>query len=322
MKTLLAVLGLAFFAALPASAQNVRVDGIALTRGGAPAPGANVAICSPQPANTTTMPCTPPASLCLSLADSFCGQPNVVQADGLGNFHFYIASGTVYTRQIYGSGLTTLVTPDQQAGGGGGSSGFACGTTASPGIPFWNGTACLLDTNAQLDGNGNLIATSVIASGNITAAGTVSGNTLATSGTGGILDLQLQTPPTSVPANHAYVYANSITGLLDCLKNGLVECFGGIQSLAIGPVALPTSAIISGACSSVVTLTATGATTSSHIVATAAADPTGVTGYSPSASGSVYVQAYVTANTANFKVCNNTSGTITPGALTLNAVVF
>lgn len=304
----------ACFAALPASAQNTRVDGIALTRGGAPAPGANVAILSPQPANTTTAPGSPLAALCLNLTDTLCGQPNPVQADGLGNYHFYIATGTTYTRQIYGSGLSTLVSPDQLAGGGG-AGGSSC-PAGSVALQYFNGTLIVCDSNANFDGNVTWTFE------NINSPGTISAGTLATTGPGGILDLQLQTPPTSVPAGHAYVYANSLTGLLDCLKNGLVECFSGIQAIASGAVVLPTSAITSGGCSAAVTLTATGATTSSHIIATPAADPTGVTGYGPSANGSLYVQAYVTANTGNFKVCNNTANTITPSALTLNAVVF
>lgn len=48
-------------------------------------------------------------------------------------------------------------------------------------------------------------------------------------------------------------------------------------------------------------------------------DPTGITGYAPSASGALRIVSYPTANNMNFKVCNDTSGSITPGAATLNA---
>src|ERR1035438_3165980 len=105
-------------------AQNVRVDGTVQARSGAPAPGAFVAICS-QPAVTTTAPCTPLVPLCSSLTDLICTQPNPVQADGLGNYSFYVVPGT-YTRQFFGSGLSARVQPDQNFGAGG------SGTPANP----------------------------------------------------------------------------------------------------------------------------------------------------------------------------------------------
>jgi hypothetical protein len=184
-KFLTLVVLTAFFAALPASAQNTRVDGIALTRSGQPAPGATVAVCSqvaitaasesgftvtiastlnpsvgsivtitgitPLAYNgtwtvvsssstqftyantvsgiaaatvfgsaTITNPgqsCAPLATLCSALNDLLCGQPNPVQADGLGNYHFYIPTSTAYTLEIYGSGLIAKFIPDQMAGG-------------------------------------------------------------------------------------------------------------------------------------------------------------------------------------------------------------
>jgi hypothetical protein len=85
-----------------------------------------------------------------------------------------------------------------------------------------------------------------------------------------------------------------------------------------GTAAMGTSAISSGACATVVTVAVTGVTTANVIVATPTVDPTGVTGYAPSASGSLYIQAYPTSGNVNFKVCNNTSASITPSALTLN----
>jgi hypothetical protein len=55
------------------------------------------------------------------------------------------------------------------------------------------------------------------------------------------------------------------------------------------------------------------------ISATPNTDPTAISGYGPSSSGSLYIQAYPTLNNVNFKVCNNTSSSITPAsALTLN----
>jgi hypothetical protein len=99
-----------------AAGQNVRVDGVVQSRSGHPAPGASVAVCT-QPANTGTTPCYPLAPLCSSLTDTACAQPNPVTADGLGNYHFYVATGQAYTYQFSGSALTTYFIPDQTPGG-------------------------------------------------------------------------------------------------------------------------------------------------------------------------------------------------------------
>jgi hypothetical protein len=209
----------------------------------------------------------------------------------------------------------------------GGGSGVNCGGINAIVFQSAIGQLAICDPNATLDGNGNLGIGSINASGNITAQGNVAGNRLSTSGSGGILDLQFQTAPvlSDIALNHAFTYADTTTGLLGCLKNianTLLPCFTSVQLLGSGPVAMPTAAITSPGCSSAVTLTATGATTSSRIVATPNVDPTGVTGYGPS-TGSLFIVAWVTSNTANFKVCNPPGGiTTTPGALTLNAVVF
>jgi hypothetical protein len=88
--------------------------------------------------------------------------------------------------------------------------------------------------------------------------------------------------------------------------------------VASGTSAMGTGAITSGTCATVVTTTATGTATTDTIVATPNADPTGVTGYAVSATGSLYIQAYPTSGNVNFKVCNNTAGSLTPSALTLN----
>jgi hypothetical protein len=91
-----------------------------------------------------------------------------------------------------------------------------------------------------------------------------------------------------------------------------------VSKIASGTASMPTSSIASGACSSAVTVAATGVATTDVIQATPNTDPTAVTGYAPSASGSLYIVAYPTANNVNFKVCNNTAAAITPAALTIN----
>lgn len=92
--------------------------------------------------------------------------------------------------------------------------------------------------------------------------------------------------------------------------------------VASGTSALGTSAITSGSCASIVTTTATGTATTSKINFTPNADISAVTGYTPATSGSLIIYPFPTANNVNFKVCNPTSSSITPGAVTLNWVVF
>lgn len=90
------------------------------------------------------------------------------------------------------------------------------------------------------------------------------------------------------------------------------------QTIASGTSALGTGAISSGACATVVTTTATGTATTDVVPWGFNADPTSTTGYSPTVNGMLTIIAYPTTNNVNFKVCNNTSASITPGAVTLN----
>ena len=92
------------------------------------------------------------------------------------------------------------------------------------------------------------------------------------------------------------------------------------QTIGNGTVSLGTPTVTSGTCTSAIDGgTATGVVTTDVIMATANADPTGVTGFAPATTGSLYVWAYPTADHVNFKLCNNTLASITPAsAVTLN----
>lgn len=94
---------------------------------------------------------------------------------------------------------------------------------------------------------------------------------------------------------------------------------GGLgRIVAKGTLALATSAISSAACSSAQTFTATGVVSTDIVLASFNGDPTAVTGYVPLTAGMLTIIVYPTANTLNVKVCNNTTSSITPGAITLN----
>ena len=94
---------------------------------------------------------------------------------------------------------------------------------------------------------------------------------------------------------------------------------GGAVAIAHGQTAMPTSSLSGNSCSaSATTATATGALTTDAAELTYASDPTGVTGYGGGTNGGLTIRAWITAGTMNFKLCNESSGSITPGALSVN----
>jgi Collagen triple helix repeat (20 copies) len=92
----------------------------------------------------------------------------------------------------------------------------------------------------------------------------------------------------------------------------------GSGTIANGTATLGTSAIAPGTCAAPVTVTATGVAATDNIVADFNADPTPITGYSPSSSGMLAIVKFPGSSNVNFRVCNNTAASITPGAVTLN----
>jgi hypothetical protein len=91
-----------------------------------------------------------------------------------------------------------------------------------------------------------------------------------------------------------------------------------VKTVASGATAMGTGAISSAACATTVTAAATGVASTDVIQASFNGDPTGVTGYVPFTTGMLTIIPFPTSGNVNFKVCNNTLGSITPGALTLN----
>jgi hypothetical protein len=108
------------------------------------------------------------------------------------------------------------------------------------------------------------------------------------------------------------------TGVATASANTLSAAGGLTTTIASGTSALGTSAISSAACATVVTTAATNTATTDVVLASFNGDPTGVTGYVPATTGMLTIIPYPTSGNVNFKVCNNTSGSITPGAITLN----
>lgn len=162
-------------------------------------------------------------------------------------------------------------------------------------------TSNIIDcTPANLCQNGGLVDTSGNTTNNITAG-------LPVSVLGGSL------------AGH-FLKFGSTAGNYQQLVDGGAGGTDGAPSILIasGATAMGTSAIASGTCAAAVTATATGVLTTDAISASFNGDPTGITGYIPSTSGMLTIIMYPTAGDVNFKVCNNTANSITPGAVTIN----
>lgn len=106
--------------------------------------------------------------------------------------------------------------------------------------------------------------------------------------------------------------ANTVTTFL------AISHSGAISKVASGTFTLGTSAISSGACATEVSVSVAGIVTTDTLSVSFNGDPTAVTGYIPSTSGTLTLYAYPKSGAAAVKVCNPTSSSITPGALTLN----
>lgn len=98
----------------------------------------------------------------------------------------------------------------------------------------------------------------------------------------------------------------------------IIPAPSGTITVCSGTITLGTTAIASGAKSTLSTTTCTGLLTSDNIKLDFSSDPSAVTGYAPSASGMLTLVSFPTANTINLYQYNNTGASITPGAMTLN----
>lgn len=99
----------------------------------------------------------------------------------------------------------------------------------------------------------------------------------------------------------------------------LTGCF--VYEGSSGSTVVDPGSINSATCATAITETETGVATTDVVSWTFDADPTAVTGYAPVTSGAVYIVAYPTTDTINFKVCNPTTSSIDPGSVTLNWMI-
>ena len=178
--------------------------------------------------------------------------------------------------------------------------------TASTAVPSMNATALPVAMGGT--GQSSFSAGLLRSSGSALSSSELSGD-VTTSGTNAATVVKVNGLP--VPASASFVGTNS--------SSQFVAVTGTVtKTIASGTATLGTATITSGACATVVTATATGVVSTDVLSSSFNGDPTGVTGYVPSTSGTLTIFSYPSANLVSFKVCNMTSASVTPGAITLN----
>jgi hypothetical protein len=178
----------------------------------------------------------------------------------------------------------------------------------------------------EVDGNSNTSLKSYgLVTINIPSSTTAAGDYICSGTLSGTSYNAVDNGSTQCPAGQQVGFADAtnasaVTSVQTQLTsaNGVTGGSGSTTTIASGTSALGTSAISSGACATVVTTTASGVASTDAIEWTPNASIKAVTGYAPSTSGGLSIAAYPTSGNVNFDVCNWSSGSITPGAVTLN----
>lgn len=222
--------------------------------------------------------------------------PTIAQAGTTG-----FAAGWYVEACNIGAGTQTI-TPATSTIGGAATYVLAAGTAAAPKCIGINSDG----TNYKLDLTG---PNAVPPAGLYTTTGALKGNGSGTISQAACADLSNGTTLCSTTPG---------TGVATAAAVNLSAAGGLTSTIAAGTSALGTGAISSATCATVVTTAATNTATTDVVLAGFNGDPTAVTGYVPLTAGMLTIIAYPSSGNVNFKVCNNTNASITPGAITLN----
>jgi hypothetical protein len=268
----------------------------------------------------------------LSLTGATSGTVNILPNATAGTYNFNLpqTAGTAGQVLTSGGGAATPTTWSNFAALSGsltdGGAMYTDGTSVKSGAALTN-HAVVVGTGAAGSGpkaiaaltNGQLV---VGATGADPAPQTVSGSgdcgTVTLSAAGVLATTCTKTNGTSFST---LATTTPGTGIATALAVNTGSAGAPSIIIAKGTSAMGTSAITSGTCASVVTTAATGTATTDVVNWGFNGDPTGVTGYAPSASGMLTIISYPSSDNVNFKVCNNLAVTVTPTSLTLNWIV-
>lgn len=217
--------------------------------------------------------------------------------------------------------VTTLATVNANVGTFGSATSCVTVTNNAKGLTTAISAATCAPAIGSITGLGTSVATALGI--NVGTAGSliVNGGALGTPSSGVGTNL-IGTAAGLTAGNANATPLSGITGFgagnATLLGTGTGSAGGPTQTIASGATAMGTGAIGSAACATVVTATATNVATTDVVLASFNADPTAVTGYIPLTAGMLTIIGYPTSGNVNFKVCNNTAASVTPGAITLN----
>lgn len=124
-------------------------------------------------------------------------------------------------------------------------------------------------------------------------------------------------------SNYQGLFATDSIGALEslsCSNTSFPSVCIANHPFATNPatLALSTSAIPSHSCAAAQTIALAGVAAGSVVNWSYASTPIGVTGYGDSTTPFLDITTFATTNTANVVVCNQSAGSITPGAMSLN----